>query len=186
MTEARFPVMIALAALLGLAGCATTHPMMPTPALYTRPQAKPLFTDAPAVVRTPPLELLYITDRAPAHSPDEQQPYTSERASAFGVTTILFGEDMTWDALVKQSLRVERTPPLDLKLGPTKEIGRYPPTPYQMTVTGTGLMRAPAVVDAHQAAERALQAEVARLLASSPRKEVVLYVHGVASVREGE
>jgi len=183
MSEARFPVTIALAALLGLAGCATTHPMMPTPALYTGPQAKPLFTEAPAAVRTPPLDLLYITDRAPAERPDEQEPYTSERSrsEAFGSATILFGVDMTWDALLRQSLQVERTPAVDLKLGPTKENGRFPPIPYQMTETGTGLMRAPAVVDAHYAAVRALQAEVARRLAASPRKEVVLYVHGVAN-----
>jgi esterase/lipase superfamily enzyme len=183
MTEARFPVAIALAALLGLAGCATTYPMMPTPVLYTGAQAKPLFTHAPAAVRTPTLDLLYITDRAPAQSPDEAEPYTSERSrsEAFGSTTVLFGEDMTWDRLVQQSLLVERTPSLDLKLGPTREIGRFPPIPYPLDVAGTGRTRAPAVVDAHEAATRELQAEVARRLASSPRKEVVLYVHGVAN-----
>jgi esterase/lipase superfamily enzyme len=179
-SRSRFPVAIALAALLGLAGCATTHRLMPAPALYTGPQAKPLFTDAPADV---PLDLLYITDRAPAHSPDEEEPYSSERSrsEALGSTTILFGEDMTWDALVKQSLQVNRTHSVDLKLGPTREIGRFPPIPYPLTATGTGLIRAAAIVDAHYAAARALQDEVARRLASSPRKEVVLFVHGVAN-----
>jgi esterase/lipase superfamily enzyme len=157
--------------------------MMPTPVLYTGAQAKPLFTEAPAVLRTPALDLLYITDRTPARSPDEPLPYTSERSrsEAFGSTTVLFGEDMTWDTLVKQSLRAERTAAIDLKLGPTKEIGRFPPIPYQLAVTGSGLTRTPAVVDAHEAATRALQAEVARRLALSPRKEVVLFVHGVAN-----
>jgi len=183
MTESRFLVAIALASLLSLAGCATTYPMMPTPVLYTGAQAKPLFAEAPAAVRTPSLDLLYITDRAPARSPDAPEPYTSERSrsEAFGSTTILFGEDMTWDTLVKQSLQVERSPSVDLKLGPTKEIGRFPPIPYLLDVAGTGLTRAPAIVDAHEAATRELQAEVARRLASSPRKEVVLFVHGVAN-----
>ena len=45
MTEVRFLVPIALAVLLGVAGCATTYPLMPTPALYTGAQAKPLFTE---------------------------------------------------------------------------------------------------------------------------------------------
>jgi len=181
MTQARFPAAIALAALLSLAGCATTYPMMPTPALYTGAQAKPLFTAAPATVRTPPLDLLYITDRAPAQKPDEAEPYTSERSrsEAFGSTTILFGEDMTWDTLVKQSLLIERMASVDLKLGPTKEIGRFPKIPYQVAETPTGLTRAPAVVDAWETATRALQAEVARRLALSPRKEVVLFIHGV-------
>ncbi|HTR56555.1 MAG TPA: alpha/beta hydrolase [Casimicrobiaceae bacterium] len=170
-----------MAALLSVAGCATTHPMMPTPALYTGAQAKPLFTQASAAARTPPLDLLYFTDRAPAQRPDDAEPYTSERSrsEAFGSTTILFGDGMTWDTLVKQSLQLERTPSVDLTLGPTREIGRFPTIPYQYAVTPTGLTRAPAVVDADEAATRTLQTEVARRLALSPRKEVVLYVHGV-------
>jgi esterase/lipase superfamily enzyme len=181
MTEARFPLAISLATLLGLAGCATTYPLMPTPALYTGAQAKPLFTEAPAAVRTPPLDLLYITDRAPATSPDEKEPYTQERsrAMAFGSTTIEFGDHLTWDALVQQSLLVNRPTALDLTLGPTKELGRYPRIPYAVAITPAGLTRAPAVVDAHEAANRKLQAEIQRRLALSPRKEMVLYIHGV-------
>ena len=65
--------------------------------------------------------------------------------------------------------------------GRRRRHGRFPRIPYQVTVTEAGLTRAPAVVDAHETATRELQAEVARRLASSPRKEVVLYVHGVAN-----
>jgi esterase/lipase superfamily enzyme len=183
MTEARIGTAIALAALVSMAGCATTHPLMPTPLLYIGTQAKPLFTEAHATVRTPPLDLLYITDRAPAKSSDQAEPYTSERSrsEAFGSTTVLFGEDMTWDTLERQSLLAERTAPLDLKLGPTREIGRFPIIPYKLAETPAGLTRAPEVVNAHETAARALQAEVARRLASSARKEVVLYIHGVAN-----
>ncbi len=163
-----------------LAGCATTHPMMPTPALYIGPQAKPLFTEMHAADRTPSLDLLFITDRAPAQSADDPEPYTADRSRsmAFGSTTILFGESVTWGTLVKQSLATEQTTPLELKLGPTQELGRFPRIPYAVTETAEGLTRAPAVIDAHEAASQALQAEVARRLALSPRKEVVLYVHG--------
>jgi esterase/lipase superfamily enzyme len=168
---------------LALAGCATTYPMMPTPMLYTGAQARPLFTSAPAEVRTPPLDVLFITDRAPAKGGDEPDPYTADRSRsmAFGSTTVLFGEGLTWNTLVRQSLMSPRTPPLDLALGPTKELGRFPRIPYEVAVTEGGLARTTSVVDAHQTAVRGLQAEVARRLASSPRKEVVLYVHGVAN-----
>ncbi len=183
MTEIRFQFVIATAMLLGLAGCATNYPLMPTPTLYTGAQAQPLFTRAPADVQAPPLDLLFITDRAPATSPDEPEPYTADRSRsmAFGSATILFGQDMTWDTLVKQSLLVERPTPTNLKLGPTKELGRYPRIPYDVAAAPAGLTRAPAVVDAHEAANRALQAEIARRLALSPRKEIVLYVHGVSN-----
>jgi esterase/lipase superfamily enzyme len=183
MAESRFLSAISLATLLGLAGCATTYPLMPTPTLYTGAQAKPLFTDAPAAVRTPPLDLLFITDRASSTSPDEPEPYTEQRsrAMAFGSTTIEFGDHMTWEALVQQSLLVKRPTALDLTLGPTKELGRYPRIPYPPAVTPDGLTRAPAVVDAHEAATRQLRAEIERRLTLSPRKEMVLYIHGVAN-----
>jgi esterase/lipase superfamily enzyme len=174
-----FSILAVLAVVLG--GCATTYPLMPTPALYTGPRPRPLFTEAPASVRTPSVDLLFITDRAPAKSADEPEPYSADRsrAMAFGTTTVQFGEGVTWDALVRQSLLVERPTKTVLTLGPTKELGRYPPIPYSLAVTPEGLTRAPAVVEAHETATRKLQAEIARRLSVSPRKEVVLYVHGV-------
>src|SRR6187200_2320873 len=85
-----------------LAGCAISHPMMPVPALYTGPQPRPLFADAHPDARVAPLDLLFITDRAPSQRADEREPYTAERSRsmAFGSTTILFGEGLTWDTLV--------------------------------------------------------------------------------------
>jgi esterase/lipase superfamily enzyme len=176
--SSRLRGLIPILAAFILAGCATGFSMMPTPNLYTGPQAKPLFSDAPADVRTPPLDLLFVTDRAPAASAEPPEPYTADRSRslAFGSTTVLFGEGVTWDTLVR--LSTERTEPLMLKLGPTKELGRFPPIPYGVIETAGGLMRAPEVIEAHETASRALQAEVARRLASSARKEVVLFVHG--------
>ena len=180
MTGIRFPHAILVASCLGLAGCASTYPMMPTPALYTGARAKPLFTEAPAAVRTPSLDLLFITDRAPAQGSGGPEPYTAERSRsmAFGSTTIMFGEGLTWDALVTQSLLVTRTTRTDLTLGPTQELGHFPRIPYEVTSTPGGLARAPAAIEGHETAARALQSEVARRLALSPRKEVVLFVHG--------
>jgi esterase/lipase superfamily enzyme len=85
---------------------------------------------------------------------------------------------VTWDALVRLSTLSERPAPVTLSLGPTREGGRFPPIPYEVTETAGGWTRAPEVLEAHDTASRALQAEVARRLASSPRKEVVLFVHG--------
>jgi len=176
------PLLSALVA-LALGGCATTYRMMPTPVLYTGSQAKPLFTDLSAEHRTPPLDLRYITDRAPATGPDEADPYTANRSRslAFGSTTVEFGDGVSWDALVSQSTLAARTMELDLKLGPTKELGRYPRVPYRLTETPAGFSRDPAYVDEHEKADRALQDEVARRLAVAPRKEVVMFVHGYAN-----
>jgi esterase/lipase superfamily enzyme len=174
---------LGLAAALALGGCSGTFPLMPTPVLYTGHEAKPLFTNVPSSSRTPALDLLYVTDRAPSTRPDDPLPYSSERSRSmtFGSVTVEFGEGLTWGALVKQSTASERPTPLDLELGTVKELGRFPLIPYDMKDVPTGITRDPAVMDAHDKAAAGLQAEVTRRLALAPRKEVVLFVHGYAN-----
>ncbi len=135
----------ALAAML-LVGCASTHQMMPTPTLYTGPRAKILYPKNHSDIQTPPLDLLFITDRTPATNGDPSEPYTFDRSRsmAFGSTTILFGENITWKDLLQQSTTSNRTTKLELKLGSTKELGHYPPIPYKLAKTSDGLTRSPA------------------------------------------
>src|SRR5215471_10487497 len=142
-----------------LAGCATTHPMMPTPVLYTGAEARPLFVDLPAERQTPPLDLLFITDRVRAKGADEEAPYTAgrSRSMAFGSTTVEFGTNLSWDALLKESTEAKRDAPLELSLGPTKELGRFPPIPYDLEIGPNGISRSPAVVDEYEKAKQELQ-----------------------------
>jgi esterase/lipase superfamily enzyme len=163
----------------GLAACATNHPLMPTPSLYMGSQAIPLFNEVPRDHHTVPLDLLFVTDRAPSKSMEEAAPYTAgrSRSIAFGSTTIEFGDRIGWETLVKRSTEPSRTP-LYLSLGPTQELGRFPPIPYEVTADQNGMSRLPEVVRAYEKAKRALIAEIERRLAASPRKEVVLFVHG--------
>ena len=100
---------------------------------------------------------------------------------AFGSVTVEFGKGVPWDTLVAQSTLSKRSVPLDLKLGPTTELGRFPPIAYGVEATPAGLVRTPAAIDAHEKAAAMLQGEVARRLAAAPRKEVVLFVHGYAN-----
>jgi len=169
---------MAASALLG--ACATTHPLMPTPTLYRGAQAAPLFTQVSPNRQTSAIDLLYITDRAPRTNPDDEQPYTAERARSmsFGSVSVDIGEGVSWDQLARQSATGERTPPLDLKLGPAHELGRFPPVIYDLVRTADGVMRDSAQMDIHEKAQAAFKAELERRLAQSPRKEVVLFVHG--------
>ncbi len=178
---ARSAIVIAAIAFV-LTGCATNHAMMPTPVLYTGENAKPLFTDLPPDSRRPSLDLLFITDRAPAeHAGDV--PYTASRSHsmAFGSATIEFGKDVSWDVLVKESTATQRVNPVQLKLGPTTELGRFPAIPFEVDVAPDGMRRVPAVVEAYEKAKQQLQAEIARRIAIAHRKEVVLFVHGYHS-----
>jgi esterase/lipase superfamily enzyme len=153
--------------------------MMPTPVLYTGENAKPLFTESSAASRRPSIDLLFITDRAKAQQAGDS-PYTAERSRtmAFGSAMIEFGEHVSWDALVKESTATQRLNPLQLKLGPTRELGRFPAIPYEVVVGPDGVRRVPAVVEAYKKAKQELQADVAERLATARRKEVVLFVHG--------
>ena len=143
-----------------LAGCAT-HALMPTPAVYTGPNAKPLFADASLESRQSELDLLFLTDRAPANG-FGGTPYTAERSRsiAFGSTMIEFKDGK------------------DLILGTTTELGRFPAIPYPLIEGPGGMRRAPAVIEAHTQAKRDLQAEIGRRLTIARRKEIVLFVHG--------
>jgi esterase/lipase superfamily enzyme len=178
---ARSAIVIAAIAFV-LTGCATNLALMPAPALYTGANAKLLFTDSSSGSQAPPLDLLFITDRASAGQPDDL-PYTAERSRsmAFGSAMIEFGENVTWDELIKESTAIQRGNPLQLKLGPTTELGRFPAIPYEVVVAPDGIRRVPAVVEAYEKAKQQLQAEIARRIAIAPRKEVVLFVHGYHS-----
>lgn len=178
---ARSAIVIAAIA-FALTGCATNHALMPAPALYTGANAKLLFTDSPIGSQTPALDLLFITDRAPAQQGDDL-PYNASRSlsMAFGSTTIEFGEDVSWNVLVKESIAAQRVTPLQLELGPTKEVGRFPAMPYEVAVAADGLRRVPTVVEAYQEAKQQLQTEIGKRLAIARRKEVVLFVHGYHS-----
>src|SRR5215471_106264 len=99
----RWAGVVAVTIALVASGCATTHPMMPTPAIYAGKDAKPLFP-APLPPSTPPtIDLLFVTDRAHATN-DEGPPYTAERdrQMAFGSTIVQFGNNVGWDELVKE------------------------------------------------------------------------------------
>lgn len=68
---------------------------------------------------------------------------------------------------------------LGMELDAVRELGRYPFEPYPLVRTAAGsVQRDPIVLDRHERAEAALQAEVQRHLAAAPSRQVLLYVHG--------
>ena len=175
---ARVVLAVGITALLG--ACATTYPLMPTPTLYQGAQAAPLFAKLPPDRETSAIDLFYITDRTPRTNPEDDQPYSAERARsmAFGSVSVDIGEGVSWDKLAQESTTGERADPLDLKLGAPHELGRFPAVIYDLVRTNQGVMRDPAQMDIHEKAEAAFKAELERRIANSPRKDVVLFVHG--------
>jgi esterase/lipase superfamily enzyme len=159
MSRPRWFVIAILACML--AGCAAPNALMPTPVLYTGPNARPVFADASVDARPPAIDILFLTDRAPAQAVGDP-PYTTDRSRS-----IAFGSAM-----------IEFTHHQTVELGATTELGRFPAIPYELIETSDGMRRAPAVVAAHAQAKERLQSEIASRLAVARRKEVVLFVHG--------
>jgi esterase/lipase superfamily enzyme len=158
---------------------------MPTPLLYAGAEGKALFTDVDTD-RTVPIDLLYVTDRGAATEPDAIVPYTAARSRqlSFGSTTVEFGGGITWRTLAAQSTARQRAAAIELKLGKTTELGRFPRIPYDIVRTPAGLSRTPTVIAEHAAAKKRFEVELEHRLAASPRKEVVLFVHGYRNTFE--
>ena len=121
-----------------------------------------------------------MTDRSPQANPEEGTPYTAGRARsmAFGTVRVNIGEGIAWNPLVEQSTTGKRTDALDMTLGPTHELGRFPTIIYDLVQTDQGITRDRAIVDQHEKAVGDFKASLSRAVAESPRKEVVLFVHG--------
>lgn len=157
---------------------------MPTPALYQQePGASALFAGTAPERRTPAVELLYITDRATETKPDNNQtnqPYGQgrSRSLAFGTAVVEMVPDLTWADLESQSRLPERSKEVNLELGRVTEVGRFPHEPYDIEVTRDGAVRSLTALEQHRRARSGFQALLQQQLSQSPRKEVVLYVHG--------
>ena len=170
--------MLILLALLLLAGCAG-RPLMPTPNLYSETDREPFEQVAPAL-RTSHVDLLYVTDRAPERSEqgDLVYGYGRSRSMAFGSAKVEIGKGETWEALVEDSRRRDRSKNWVLRLEDVRELGRFPETPFPFAHRDNRIVQDAAVLGAHSSTVDALRQEIARRLAMTPKKEVLIYVHG--------
>lgn len=159
--------------LLGAAACARRE-LMPTPSLYV--DSDP-FASLPEERRTVDLPVLYVTDRERTGDP---VPYGAgrSRSAAFGTCLVRFGDRLSWDDLAAASRRAERRDPVPLSLIDVHERGRWPETPYPLRVEEGRVMLDPSIVKARERSILAFQDLLREHLRASPRKEVLLFIHG--------
>ncbi|MDK1373450.1 alpha/beta hydrolase [Sinorhizobium sp. 6-70] len=131
---------------------------------------------APSVKEDSPLDLLYVTDRAPAASADGELSYGAFRGHSlsFGSVTLVRDRSRFHGGAAGQHDQL-------LRVSRTTKLGEFPQSPYPIELTPEGPRRARATVDAHARAVAGLQGELARRLATAKRKEVVIFVHGYAN-----
>jgi esterase/lipase superfamily enzyme len=170
----------ALALLVGAAlGCASGHPLMPTPNLYAHPGGYPE-SSVPPSSKSSQADLLYVTDRAPEIREDASLHYGGRRSAsmAFGSALVEIGDSTTWDQLVQASEARRRDRGLKLRVRSKTELGRFPPTPHPFTVVNGRPVEDPEVGTEHAHVAAALHDELRRRLSETEPKDVFLYVHG--------
>jgi esterase/lipase superfamily enzyme len=109
-----------------------------------------------------PVQVFYITNRAPIMKQDGSISYGSERSHelTFGNVSV-FGPDAETSIV-----------------GTPEELGRFPATPYDVIETKNGAQRDPDVVARHLQAARDLKADLSRRVMATGRKEVIVFIHG--------
>ncbi len=155
-------IAILLAALWLLGACSSPVRLMPTPVLFTSGEPGP-FTAVPAGAQSPEIEVLYATNRFPVGPPGSRH-YTRVRSNQLrlGVATLQVGdESKTWESLQAMSTSAEEGERPVLSLKTTREM---------------------AVIDDDAPSlgsdAEAFFAYVDALLARSPNRELLIYVHG--------
>lgn len=164
--------------MLLLSGCGYTPVLMPTPHLYSSGQVNP-FLDVEERLRSNKVEVLYATDRVPVNESNENREYGYGRSRAvyFGISEVEFGENISWDDLVKASLAVERSIDLPIALRQTREHGKFAPTPRDL-LEEPGSKQAAETMIEEVKAEAAFKMLLKERLARTRVKEVYLFVHG--------
>ncbi|MCZ6690579.1 MAG: alpha/beta hydrolase [Planctomycetota bacterium] len=172
-------------AFLVLSGCGAIE-LMDTPTLFTKSKSNP-FRDVPAEFRTNKVEVLYVTDRTPVEQEGSTVEYTHGRSPslAYGTCTVEIGKDVSWEVLVENSLARKRSRSLPLALRETRELGRFPETPFPLVVVDEEVRDDPTVVADHKAMEESFQQEVRKRLEMTPLKEAFVFIHGVNCKFEG-
>jgi esterase/lipase superfamily enzyme len=165
--------------MLATAACSTTRPLMPTPHLYSEGIAT-LFGDLAPELKTSTIPLFFVTDRAPEKDDEGALRYGFERSAsiAYGDATVEIQGAESWEELAAASTSRERDKHYTIELMKVREIGRTPPTPFPYIQRGGFYEYEPAVMAELDKVGAKFHAELNQRLALTPRKEVLLFVHG--------
>ncbi|RDC74114.1 alpha/beta hydrolase [Rhodovulum sp. 12E13] len=175
---------LALAWLLLLAACSGPQ-LADKPNVHAGPAGYPAAEVAPSA-RTVQPEIWFVTDRARLDGAPPAHPYGSGRSAemTFGKATVQFGEGLDWLALVARSGGGGEQGAIPLRPVAVTERVRFPPTPLPFDVVDGRVRTLPEAQAAWEAQAAAFRAEIAAALARTERREVTVYVHGVATTFE--
>ncbi len=179
------PVQRTMATVLLLAavllGCTQSIKLAQAPTLYSVGEDYPGI-EVPQALQSVDPSILYVTDRLPEFKGSGLSGYGYERSASMvlGAAKVRFGRFDTWAQLVARSETHDRMTEV-LTVGDYNELVRFPETPLPFETQGGVTRPKPAAMAIYAADTVAFQREVTARMRLSPRREVVLFVHGFNS-----
>ena len=171
-----FAMLLSFAA---ITGCATPPALMPTPNVYAQAGGYAQATIPPAL-KSNRVDLLYVTDRSPVADEQGDLGYGSSRSAslAYGAVVVEIGDAVSWEQLVQASGSSQRAQALPLSVRSRIELGHFPPTPHAFSVVDGMIIEDPVTIKEYERVAATFRNEIARRLAFTEHKEVLVYVHG--------
>lgn len=162
-----------------LAACSTVHKLPSTPNIYSADAPYPGHNIA-ASEQGVVADIFYVTDRNAILESGDLQGYDDQRSEsmAFGIATVGFGSNVSWDELVKISQVKSNRTSVDVQINSVNEVERFPATPLIFSATPDGI-----IIDANEATQyrqstATMQNIVAARLEAANQSDVILYIHG--------
>lgn len=171
-------VWLVMVAALLLCGCKGRQ-LMPTPNLFADSETDP-FAEVVPELQTNKVDVLYLTDRVPVERKDGTLRYGYERSQslAFGSCIVEIGRDVSWEVLVENSRRRQRSVALPLTVQSITEHARLPATPFPFIQDGSSYKDDPATVARAAEIAEIFRRELQERLALTARKEAYIFIHG--------
>lgn len=178
-----FKNIILLSLVLLLNACSSNRPLMPTPDVYALGMKQPFADSLPAELKSVDVNVLYATDRVKEPRKDGRLDYGMGRdhTMTFGEAIVNIGGDITWADLAADAHTAKRSKSLNLEINTVTELTRGPKGSFIYYGSDGKLVTTPEGARQLDSMIMKLGANIRERLAKAPRKEVLIFVHGVAN-----
>jgi esterase/lipase superfamily enzyme len=163
---------------LVLTGCQES--LITTPYAAYGDAGREAFSRTPDHLRTTDIPVLYVTDRAAPSTSDRGPEYTYARSPymTYGIASVSLNTSATWDDLVEDSTRAERTHSYAPRVATIEERGRFLPTIQRLGPSNGRLAPKPGAYEEFERELEQFHTVLSTYLDHTDRKEAVLFIHG--------
>lgn len=166
-----------------LIGCSSQRTLMPTPEIYALGIEQPFPDSLSSELKTADAAIMYITDRLPSARADGRLDYGLDRSHTVmvGEAVVKFGDEIGWQELADDARTSERSTKLGLTITSVREKAQGPRDSLFYYQADGSLVGTAEGTQALMALTSTVHDMIRDRLHTAPRKEVLVFVHGVAN-----